>query len=93
MDELNADEARRNWRDMLDRVHGGEPIGITRNGKPWAVVVSREWFDFAQGVEDGHDDAEAKGIPLTDAMLATGGPEYAKGYRAGWAAALTATGK
>ena len=28
MDELSADEARRNWRDMLDRVHGGERIGV-----------------------------------------------------------------
>ena len=45
MNELSADEARRNWRDMLDRVHGGERIGITRNGRPWAVIVSREWHD------------------------------------------------
>lgn len=44
---MSADEARRKWRDMLDRVHGGERIGVTRNGKPWAVVVSREWYDTA----------------------------------------------
>ena len=68
MDELSADEARRNWRDMLDRVHSGEPIGITRNGKPWAVVMSRDWYRAAVAVAAGlraftHD---TDGHPLPD---------------------------
>ena len=49
MDELSADEARRNWRELLERAHfRGEHVGITRNGQPWVVVVSREWYEQAK---------------------------------------------
>lgn len=45
MEEMSADEARRNWSGLLDRAHWQGDIGITRNGKPWVVVVSRDWYD------------------------------------------------
>jgi len=42
---MSADEARRNWSELLNHARWQGAVGITRNGKPWAVVVSREWYD------------------------------------------------
>jgi prevent-host-death family protein len=58
MDEMSADEARRKWRDMLDRVHVSGQVGITRNGKPWAVLVSRDWYDRAEALMAKYGETE-----------------------------------
>lgn len=50
---IGADEGRQNFAAMLDRVHGGEHVGITRNGQPWVVVVSREWYRNAIALRNG----------------------------------------
>jgi prevent-host-death family protein len=48
---MSADEARLNFAAMLERAHfRGEHVGITRNGQPWVVVVSREWYEQAKAL-------------------------------------------
>ena len=43
--EIRSDEARRNWREVLDAVeHGGERIAILRYGRAGAVLVPIDWY-------------------------------------------------
>jgi prevent-host-death family protein len=46
--EISSDDARRNWRELLNAVEqGGEHVTILRWGKPAAVVVPADWHDQA----------------------------------------------
>jgi prevent-host-death family protein len=47
MESFTSEDARREWRRILDRVQRGEQIEITRYGDPLAVVVPVEWRDKA----------------------------------------------
>lgn len=46
MKQLGSDEARRDWRDLLDAVQANPDaaIQILRYDKPVAVVVSAVWY-------------------------------------------------
>jgi len=58
---MSADEARRNWRELLERAHfRGEHVRITRNGQPWVVVVSREWYELASALVDDSDKEQQR---------------------------------
>lgn len=48
MEQYTSEDARREWRRILNAVESGEPVGITRYGKPLAVVVPAGWYEQAQ---------------------------------------------
>ena len=50
METLNASDARREFGEVLLKAQKG-PVGINRNGKPVAVMVSAETFDDLQAVQ------------------------------------------
>lgn len=46
---MKSDEARIQWRDLLDSAHAGDEIVIERYNKPMAVVVNyAEWQRMKQ---------------------------------------------
>ena len=47
VEQYSSEAARRYWRHILNEVERGEQVGITRYGKPLAVVVPVEWRDKA----------------------------------------------
>ena len=50
METLNASDARREFGEVLLKAQKG-PIGINKNGKPVAVMVSAETFDELQAMQ------------------------------------------
>ena len=57
MRDLKSDEARRDWRDILDEVERDPDaaIRISRYERPVAVVVSAAWYErvIMNGKRDG----------------------------------------
>jgi len=54
-EEISANEARRNFGDILGAVeHGEAHVTVTKYGKPVAVVVPAEWHDGVQKVLERH---------------------------------------
>ena len=49
METLNASDAKREFGEVLLKAQKG-PVGINKNGKPVAVMVSAEAFDELQAV-------------------------------------------
>ena len=47
MEQYTSEDARREWRRILNKVDHGEQVGITRYGEAAAVVVPVEWHDEA----------------------------------------------
>ena len=47
MEQYTSEDARREWRRILNKVDHGEQVGITRYGEPAAIVVPVEWHDEA----------------------------------------------
>lgn len=45
MEQYTSEDARREWRRILNAVEHGDQVEITRYGKPLAVVVPVEWRD------------------------------------------------
>jgi prevent-host-death family protein len=45
MRQLRSDEARRDWRDLLDEVQQEPAVQILRYDKPVAVVMSADQYD------------------------------------------------
>lgn len=47
MQDIKSDEARRNFRDLLDEVERDPEaaIRVSRYERPVAVVVSAEWYE------------------------------------------------
>ena len=39
MEQYTSEDARREWRRILDKIQRGERVGITRYGEPLAVVA------------------------------------------------------
>jgi PHD/YefM family antitoxin component YafN of YafNO toxin-antitoxin module len=62
MKQLGSDDARRDWRDLLDQVehNPAEAVQILRWNKPVAVVVSPEWFERAAAALEGEQSQEQK---------------------------------
>ena len=67
METLSASDARREFGEVLLKAQKG-PVGINRNGKPVAVMVSAETFDelqavrqaaLQQAIDDGMADIKA----------------------------------
>ena len=67
METLSASDARREFGEVLLKAQKG-PVGINRNGKPVAVMVSAETFDelqavqraaLQQAIDDGMTDIKA----------------------------------
>ena len=50
METLSASDAKREFGEVLLKAQKG-PVGINRNGKPVAVMVSAETFDELQAVQ------------------------------------------
>lgn len=44
MQEYTSEDARRQWRRILNEVERDEPVGVTRYGKLLAVVVGAGWY-------------------------------------------------
>ena len=54
MDSYTSEDARKEWRRILNEAERGEPVGITRYGKPLAVVVPADWYERAvAALEEG----------------------------------------
>jgi len=47
MQEMSSEEARRNFRRVLNDAEHDKPTAITRWGEPVAVVVPAEWYTLA----------------------------------------------
>ena len=47
MEQYTSEDARREWRRILNEVERGEQVEITRYGKALAAVVPIEWRDKA----------------------------------------------
>lgn len=47
MRDIKSDEARRDWRDILDEVQADPEaaVRVSRHGRPVAVVVSAVWYE------------------------------------------------
>ena len=49
--QVHSDEARRNFKDLLNKVeHGGEHVTILRYDTPAAVIVPVEWYEQAKAL-------------------------------------------
>ena len=77
METLSASDARREFGEVLLKAQKG-PVGINRNGKPVAVMVSVETFDelqavqraaLQQAIDDGMADIKAGNIVEGDEVF------------------------
>ena len=77
METLSASDARREFGEVLLKAQKG-PVGINRNGKPVAVMVSAETFDelqavqraaLQQAIDDGMADIKAGNIVRGDEVF------------------------
>ena len=77
METVNASDAKREFGEVLLRAQKG-PVGINRNGKPVAVMVSAETFDelqavqraaLQQAIDDGMADIKAGNIVEGDEVF------------------------
>ena len=77
METLSASDARREFGEVLLKAQKG-PVGINRNGKPVAVMVSAETFDelqavqraaLQQAIDDGMADIKAGNIVEGDEVF------------------------
>jgi prevent-host-death family protein len=78
METLNATEAKREFGDLLIRAQH-EPIGINKNGKPIAVIVSAQEYneieeykeyllkrELQKGLDDYHNGRVRSGRDVFD---------------------------
>ena len=77
METLSASDARREFGEVLLKAQKG-PVGINRNGKPVAVLVSAETFDelqavqraaLQQAIDDGMADIKAGNMVEGDELF------------------------
>ena len=77
METLSASDARREFGEVLLKAQKG-PVGINRNGKPVAVMVSAETFDelqavqraaLQQAIDDGMADIKAGNMVEDDEVF------------------------
>ena len=60
MRTVNANEARTNWRDVLDTVVAGKSVVVERHGKPVAAVIPFDVYEaLAEQIEDLEDERAA----------------------------------
>jgi len=53
MESVGLREARERLGELVDQAqHKQVPTGITRYGRPFAVLVSAEWYEAHKGDED-----------------------------------------
>jgi len=55
---IKSDVARKNWRDILDDVTGGDTFIVQRYNKPVAVVISYSEWQRIQGESEDDGDSE-----------------------------------
>lgn len=61
-DEMNIEEARPVLGDIVDRAAmAGEHFTITRNGRPRAVIVGKDWYESAQALIRGSQGRSQSG--------------------------------
>ena len=53
MEQYTSEEARREWRRILNKVDHGEHIEVTRYGEPVAVMVPIAWHRSMLAVKKG----------------------------------------
>ena len=58
MDQYTSEDARRDWRRILNAVENGEPVAVTRYGKSLAVVVPADWYEQAKTLIGGPGGAK-----------------------------------
>lgn len=77
METVNASDAKREFGEVLLKAQKG-PVGINKNGKPVAVMVSAETFDelqavqraaLQQAIDDGMADIKAGNIVEGDEVF------------------------
>lgn len=75
MDSYTSEDARKEWRRILNEAERGEPVGVTRYGKRIAVVMPASRYAEAMGVWGGVHAATlgSDGKPLpNDATITVG---------------------
>ena len=58
MDEVTSEEARRNFRRILNDAEYGRPTVVTRYGEPVAVVVDPDWYHMAVALMEREGGAQ-----------------------------------
>lgn len=75
MKEMSSDEARRNFRQVLNDVeHDHEHVAVQRYGYRAGVIVDREWY------EDMADLAAMAAEIVESGGLSTGNMEWLRGH-------------
>lgn len=79
METLNASDAKREFGELLLRIQK-EPIGINKNGKPVAVVISARDYEYIEQlrsdwlkaeIQKGMDDIAAGNVIDEEIVFAT----------------------
>jgi prevent-host-death family protein len=55
---MNSEQARTQWRDLLDLASRGEKVVIERHGKPTAIVMSYEVYQTMEATLQGAESDE-----------------------------------
>lgn len=61
--QVRSDEARRNWRDLIDDVARDYHIMILRYDKPVAVLVPVDWYEDAEAAWGAQLERDAGSRP------------------------------
>lgn len=48
MEHLSSEDARRSFAALMEDVLRGKHVGVTRYGRPLAVIVPSEWYQEAR---------------------------------------------
>jgi prevent-host-death family protein len=67
MGELTVSQARENLAELIDRTQrSGEPVVLTRHGRPVAVVLDHALFERLVAADDDNRDRQALALALAD---------------------------
>jgi prevent-host-death family protein len=61
--QVGSDEARRNFRDLLDQVARDYHVTILRYDKPVAVLVPVDWYEDAEAAWGAQIEKDAEEKP------------------------------
>jgi prevent-host-death family protein len=67
MGELTVSQARENLAELIDNTQrSGEPVVLTRHGRPVAVVLDHALFERLVAAADDTSDRQALALARTD---------------------------
>ena len=60
MEQYTSEDARREWRRILNAVESGQQVAITRYGKKIAIIAPADWYDDLIAELEEHDPPAVK---------------------------------